>query len=580
VSRTREGEPRALRKRLTGDVDNLVLYALRKEPERRYQSAQQLCDDIQAHLDDRPLPIARPESRTYHVRKTLRRYRFALAAVAAIVVALSAGLGTALHLYGKAQIARQEAEAARVRADERARETMQLAKLPSQILRAIDTDAIESQLMDGLRERTHTALKGQYIGDWRTRRKRTAQEIEVDLASYDERSRSIQRWDIVQKAMGEHVVRAAAEAIRGFETQPLVQAEMQYAVGTGYLNAETAMFAEPHVRIALQIRERELGTDHVDTLNTLSAMGTVLSMQGKMVEAEDCHRRELFGRQRVQGVSHPDTLSARYELARVLSWEGKLSEAEVYFRAALHGYRRVLGDDHEKSLNCMNYMGIVLQRQGKLEEAEAFYRERLERNLRMCDICPTTLASIESLGRLLVEQHQLAEAENLFREALGKYGWVMRGGAGGQNLLQPTLDLVTCLGGLLNESGRYSEAVATLIDAEAVFRRTNHAFPGQRDLGQYLIELGKAHHGDENYGDAEAALLEAYDLLSSFECPLGSPRCQPGLDNTKERCVAALVELYEDWNAVEPEAGYAQKAVDWCEKGSAPRVHARIPFER
>ncbi len=77
------------RKKMTGDVDNIVLMSLRKEPERRYRSASQFAEDIQRHFDGLPV-IARKDSVSYRTMKFARRHRVVLAAVAAILVGVSA----------------------------------------------------------------------------------------------------------------------------------------------------------------------------------------------------------------------------------------------------------------------------------------------------------------------------------------------------------------------------------------------------------------------------------------------------------------------------------------------------------
>ena len=64
VSRTREGSPLKLQRRLAGDLDNIILKALRKEPERRYGSVEQFAEDIRRHLVGLPV-TARQDSWTY-----------------------------------------------------------------------------------------------------------------------------------------------------------------------------------------------------------------------------------------------------------------------------------------------------------------------------------------------------------------------------------------------------------------------------------------------------------------------------------------------------------------------------------
>ena len=104
---------------LQGDLDTIVLKALRKEPERRYLSVQALSDDIERYLDGRPL-VARGDSMTYRLGKFMVRHR-----AAAIVAALlfSCLLGAMALIVRESQIA----EAQRQRAERRFNDVRRLA---------------------------------------------------------------------------------------------------------------------------------------------------------------------------------------------------------------------------------------------------------------------------------------------------------------------------------------------------------------------------------------------------------------------------------------------------------------------
>jgi tRNA A-37 threonylcarbamoyl transferase component Bud32/tetratricopeptide (TPR) repeat protein len=80
---------------LNGDLDAIVAKCLRKEPGRRYDTVNALVHDVQCHLRKEPV-LAREGARLYVVGRLLRRYRWAVAAVAALILTLAAGLaGTA-----------------------------------------------------------------------------------------------------------------------------------------------------------------------------------------------------------------------------------------------------------------------------------------------------------------------------------------------------------------------------------------------------------------------------------------------------------------------------------------------------
>lgn len=90
--RTGEGAQGALPFRsLRGDLDNIVMMALRKEPERRYPSVEQLAADIRLHLEGRPV-AARGNSYRYVAGTFVRRHRLALSAATVLIATLIAGI--------------------------------------------------------------------------------------------------------------------------------------------------------------------------------------------------------------------------------------------------------------------------------------------------------------------------------------------------------------------------------------------------------------------------------------------------------------------------------------------------------
>ncbi len=109
--------PRA--SQLSGDLDTIVLKCLRKEPERRYASAQELSDDLGRHLDGRPV-LARPDTLFYRTAKFVGRHRLGVAA--AVVAGLGLLIGSGVALW-QARVA----EAARARAERRFQDVRRLA---------------------------------------------------------------------------------------------------------------------------------------------------------------------------------------------------------------------------------------------------------------------------------------------------------------------------------------------------------------------------------------------------------------------------------------------------------------------
>jgi eukaryotic-like serine/threonine-protein kinase len=119
VSRSRDGEPEILRRRLSGDLDNIILKALRKEPDRRYPSVDQFSEDIGRHLEDLPV-LARQDTIRYRTGKFVLRHKAGVLAAALVLVTLVVGI---VSTTWEAHIARQQ----RTRAEQRFNDVRKLA---------------------------------------------------------------------------------------------------------------------------------------------------------------------------------------------------------------------------------------------------------------------------------------------------------------------------------------------------------------------------------------------------------------------------------------------------------------------
>jgi eukaryotic-like serine/threonine-protein kinase len=108
-----------LHRRLRGDLDNIVLKALRKEPARRYASVEQFSEDIRRHLERLPV-IARPDTFWYRTGKFVHRHKAGVFGVALAVAALVVGLVVTLR---ETYVARRE----RARAEQRFNDVRELA---------------------------------------------------------------------------------------------------------------------------------------------------------------------------------------------------------------------------------------------------------------------------------------------------------------------------------------------------------------------------------------------------------------------------------------------------------------------
>jgi tetratricopeptide (TPR) repeat protein len=118
--------------------------------------------------------------------------------------------------------------------------------------------------------------------------------------------------------------------------------------------------AETMYRETLAVRQRVLGSEHPETLQTANDLAIALYAQGKYGEAEPMHRETLAVRQRVLGSEHPEMLNTAYNLANALNAQGKHGEAETMYRETLAVRQRVLGPEHPDTLMTANNLAACV----------------------------------------------------------------------------------------------------------------------------------------------------------------------------------------------------------------------------
>jgi tetratricopeptide (TPR) repeat protein len=539
IRHTEPPRPSSLNAEVDADLDAVVARAMAKEQERRYQSVEALGTDL-ARWRDGLAVEARRGNRWYVLRKTLRRHRVVAIASALVVFSLAAGItGTTLGLV-RAEQRRADAEAART-------QTQQVSDFQAEMLSGIAPEAMGRGIRQRFREQVRAGLERQYIGEFPDRRARTPQEVEAELATFDQLAGLAQAPDVARRVMDEFVLARAADTLEErFADQPLVRAQLHRALGETYQTLGLYEAAEPHLRATMEIHlrargaghpntlvsinnlgqllsqrgkpaeaeryyrtaieglRRVLGDDHPNTLTSIANMGAALLEQGKPAEAEGYYREALERRRRVLGDDDPGTLSAINGMGYWFERQGRLDEAEPYFRDALDGLRRVLGDDHPLTLTSINNVGYLLRRQGRLDEAEPYHREALERSRRLHgDEHPDTLRSFGNLGLLLVAQGRLAEAEPYCRQALEGHYRVLG------NDHPSTLGSMINMGRLLERQGQMAEAEryfrAALVGCRRVLSDDHeYTLGSMTGLGVLLRDRGEL-------AEAEPCLREALE---------------------------------------------------------------------
>jgi len=530
-------------KTLRGDVETIVLKALEKDRDRRYQSASALTADLKRYLNNEAIS-ARPPSVMYQLQVFARRNKGFFAAVAAVFVVLVAGVVVSSSLYVKADAARVEAEVARADATRRAAELEQVAKFQEEQLTELDVPLMGLRLRDGLLEKARLAAERSGVEnvDGRVR------ELEGMLAGADFTGLALHLLD-------ENIFeRTVATIDEQFADQPLVRARLLQALATTTRDLGLLERADGPQQTALAIRREVLGEKHPDTIGSVHMLGVLRTMQGNLDEGERYVRAAAESYRRVLDPGDSRIYSALGDIGIVLQNDGRVEESLTYSQQALDGCLQYLGKDDPTTLIAQNNMGYALNSLGRQAEAEALYRASLEGNRRVYgDRHPNTLTALNNMGNLLFHTGRIDEAEKYWRDSLDGCRAVL----GDEHSL--TLITITNLGHLFNESGRFEEAEKHLRKFESVARR-GWGGGSIGMIGNYLVKLGTALIGQRRFREAEEVLLEAYDLLVT------------GFNEKHPRtikCIDELNNLYEAWDAAEPGKGYDAKAAEW--RGKLPK---------
>jgi serine/threonine protein kinase/tetratricopeptide (TPR) repeat protein len=410
VAANRLTEPSKLSRLLRGDLDWIVMKALSKERDRRYDSAGTFARDIERFLNHEPV-LAGPPGMAYRVRKFVRRNRGRVVAGVLLLLALILGLAGTTYGLVEAERARGQAVAAEADARARADELQQVADYQSKMLRQVDPADAGVKLTADLHTRLGAALE---------KGKAPAPEKAARLAAFDRELHAVNATDAAVAILDRTVLAPAVRAIETqFGDQPKVDASLRMTLGDVYSKLGRHQEAMELYRRAYALRARVLGEEHRETLRSLAAVGSALSELRKMDEAETTLRRALETSRRVLGPDDPDALGVQNLQAMLLYRQGKLQECEACSRDVLERRTRVLGAEHSDTLRTMNDLGLFLNDRDKRDEAATVLRSVVETMRRRPDADRNELLSaLDNLGNALISQRKYAEAEGFLREVL------------------------------------------------------------------------------------------------------------------------------------------------------------------
>ena len=445
LAEKRQEEPRLFARHLRGELDWITMRALEKDRARRYSSPAELGADIRRHLNDEPV-LAGPPTTMYRASKFVRRHRFGVISAGTVLLLLIA-FAAAMALQAR-RIAKE-----RDRANRQAEVAQRVTNFMTNMFKVSDP----------------SAARGNTI---------TAREI-LDKGS--------------------------AQIEAGLSQDPEVQAQMMYVMGDVYQNLGLYPHSQALLQQSLEIRQRVLGPENPDTLQSMHALAFALERQGRYQEAEKLDRQAIAAEQRVLGPEHPRTLATTNVLAIVLRSEGHYADAEKLNRQTLEAEKRVLGPEHLNTLGTMQNLAGDLDDQGKYSDAEKLYRETLEVRRRVLGPeDPKTLDTMNDLGTVLNAEGRYAEAEKLDRETLDIRGRIL----GPEH--PSTLTVMNNLAAVLQSEGHFAEAEKLNRETIEIERRV--LGPEHPDTLSSMTNLSGNLTSEGRDAEAEKLDREAFEI--------------------------------------------------------------------
>ncbi len=393
IANERGLRPEALRRSLVGDLDTIVLTALRKDRSNRYPSVDKLAQDVRHHLDGLPID-ARPPTFSYRATKFIRRNRVAVTVAIAFLL-LTIAFGLIVSHYAK-QTRAEETRAQEVMA--LLAETI-LPKNPNLVGDAQETfreriEAAASKVerefsaQPSLQADMQVKLVGSYLSLGLTEEAKTLAEKAVatltSLVGPDSPrlSRGYQGLGMVYSKLGdfersEALLRRALAVYRGSRPQDLSHvAALNNDIGVAMRAQGRWEEAEPYFRKALELYRESPGDQRQWIAITLGNLGNLLGRLNRNEEGERI-LREALAIDRELSHGNPSTAVAADHslLGFLLLNKPDLAAATVHHGLALEMRRQLLRPDHPDILESINNLASAYNQLHQLEKAIPLYRE-------------------------------------------------------------------------------------------------------------------------------------------------------------------------------------------------------------
>lgn len=447
--------PKALIKQLRGELDWVVLKAMEKDRDLRYESPSALSADLQRYLDDKPL-VARPPSTLYRFQKFSRRNKLG------ITVALALSLGMIGLTTG-----------------------VTVALVQSNNQRA----HMEKALTDVQQARDESLAVTKFLGDM--------------LGAV--RPYNLGRDATVRAVLDSTIMNLDSD----LGDRPLIATQVRRTIGAAYADLGLLEEAEPALRQAFADHQRLLGPDHPQTLRSQDEICELLMWLDRNEEAEELYA-DLYARSfRINGLNNSLTISAMHQQGSALVELNRYAEAESLLEMSWQDAQTVLDHDSQMYLSFASNLANFYAETGRADEAAPLLNLVLENRIRIRgEEHPEVMEAWNNIALLYADQGRFQESIAPLTRALDLQDKLL-----GPEHFEALLvrNNLAAISGLLFR-WTYAESLYTR-GVELV--RSDHE-PSERITQHMINNLGYLALKQGQLDRAEKLLKEAYELRLEY----------------------------------------------------------------
>ncbi len=523
VSKTREGTIEKLHKRLSGDIDNIVSMAIRKEPERRYSSIDFFTEDIQRYLNDQPVS-AHKDSFKYKAGKFFRRNKGPVITGSVIVILIMLGIAGIIWQSHLTALERDNARLEAGKANEIKSFLLNMISSPDP-----GKDGKDVKVIDVIQKAAgslSTELPGQ---------KQIEAEIRtligntyLNLGIYDSAAVELNKaLEINNKIFG----------IRSIEAAKSIK-----DLGQVYHYMGDFEKAEKLYMQSLDLFKSVRDKPSFELAKTLDLYATLLSDKGEYEKSEAITYDALKMAENINGPDDNDVLTIKNNLATAYNYHGKLDKADSLYRICLSAYRKKFGNVHIRVSSLLNNLAFIYIYKNKHHEAIPLLEESVDIKKRILgEDHPDLILAYSNLGSTYFNDKQFERAEKIMKLSVD---------VGLKNFDENNENLSRSYmwyGRVLTANGKPDKGIFYLEKAyfirKKVFGQKNKlTLTAEVTLAKVLVDAGR-------FMKAESHLLQSYKLSTEY---LGEK------DKLTQSAVSALVELYHKSGRKDKEKFYDQ----------------------